>query len=49
MFNKHFPDRPEESSTLLSKLDRAIFFRLATYISTAMLIVGYVMIWLYWE
>jgi hypothetical protein len=49
MFNKHFPHRIVEQPKGLTKLDRAVLFRMMTYMSTAMLIVGYVLIWVLWE
>jgi hypothetical protein len=48
MFNKHFPYRRPEPVPKFSNVDRAVFFRLATWISTLMLITGYVIIYVLW-
>lgn len=48
-FNKHFPHRIPPEPKGLQPVDRALFFRLATYASTAMLIVGYALIWVFWD
>ena len=48
-FNKHFPNRVEPAPTGLSKLDRAVMMRLATWASLLMLITGYVILFLVWK
>lgn len=48
MFNKHFPDRPLAPPPRFSKLDRAVFLRMATWASLLMLITGYVLMYLLW-
>ena len=48
MFNKHFPHRPEAAPPRFSNVDRAVFFRMATWISTLMLVTGYVLIYFLW-
>lgn len=49
MFNKHFPYRPEPPKPRFTNVDRAVFFRLATWASTLMLITGYVLIYFLWD
>lgn len=48
-FNKHFPHRVEPPRKGLSATDRALFMRMATWISLLMLITGYVILWAYWD
>jgi len=47
-FNKYFPDRIEAAKPALSKVDRAVLLRMATWISALMLITGYVLVWYFW-
>ena len=49
MFNKHFPYRAEAPKARFTNVDRAVFLRMATWISTLMLITGYVMIYFLWD
>lgn len=48
MFNKHFPHRQDTPPAKFSNVDRAVFFRMATWISTLMLVTGYVLIYFLW-
>ena len=48
MFNKHFPHRVDAPRAKFSNVDRAVFFRMATWISTLMLVTGYVLIYFLW-
>ena len=48
MFNKHFPDRADVPTRGLSPVDRAVFLRMATWVSLLMLITGYILIWFLW-
>lgn len=49
MFNKHFPYRQDAPKPKFTNVDRAIFLRMATWISTLMLVTGYVMIYFLWD
>jgi hypothetical protein len=49
MFNKHFPNRIEAPQAKgLSAVDRAVYFRMATWVSLLMLMTGYILIWVLW-
>ncbi|MBI2076748.1 MAG: hypothetical protein HYT80_00030 [Euryarchaeota archaeon] len=48
-FNKHFPDRVEAPEGRLSRVDRAVYLRMATWVSLLMLITGYVLMWFFWD
>lgn len=48
-FNKHFPDRQPVPIRGLTPEQRAWALRLAWYASTAMLVAGYVILFIFWD
>lgn len=49
MFNKYFPNRPAPTRTGVSPEARAWLLRGAWYVSLAMLVAGYVLLFLFWD
>lgn len=48
-FNKWFPNRPLGPPRTLQNERRAVAMRAAWYVSTLMLVVGYVLMFVFWE
>jgi len=48
-FNKWFPDRPPEPRRMTPNERRAFFLRSAWWISTLMLVTGYLLMFAFWK